>query len=90
MELSPERRLLLACARANCPAEELQRIAQELSHPDLDWNYIAAAACAHGVAPLIYYNLQRSGATRLLPPRATETLRNSYYGNAARNSLLVR
>ena len=88
MELSPERRLLLACARANSLAEELQRIAQELSRPDLDWNDVAAAACAHGVAPLIYHNLHRSGVIRLVPPRAMETLRNSYYGNAARNSLL--
>ena len=88
MELSPERRFLLACARANSSAEELQRIAQELSRPELDWNYLTAAACAHGVAPLIYHNLHRSRATRVLPPRATETLRNSYYGNAARNSFL--
>jgi Uncharacterised nucleotidyltransferase len=88
MELSPERRLLLACAKASLSAEDLQRIAQELSHADLDWNYLTATACAHGVAPLIYHNLHRSGATPLLPPRATETLRNSYYGNAARNSFL--
>jgi Uncharacterised nucleotidyltransferase len=88
MELSPERRLLLACAKASLSGEEIQRIAQELSHPDLDWNYLTAAACAHGVAPLIYHNLQRSRVTRVLPLGATETLRNSYYGNAARNSFL--
>jgi hypothetical protein len=88
MELSPERRLLLACAKANLSADELQRIAQELSHSDLDWNYLTAAACAHGVAPLIYHNLHLSRVTRVLPPRAAETLRNSYYGNAARNSFL--
>jgi hypothetical protein len=88
MELSSERRLLLACAKANLSVEELERIAQELSRPDLDWNYLTAAACAHGVAPLIYHNLQRSRATRVLPPRPTETLRKSYYGNAARNSFL--
>jgi Uncharacterised nucleotidyltransferase len=88
MNLSPELRLLLACARANLTTEEVERIAQELAHPDLDWNYLTAAACAHGVAPLIYHNLQRSCVTRVLPPGATETLRNSYYGNAARNSFL--
>jgi hypothetical protein len=88
MDLSPERRLLLACARANLSADELQRIAQELSHPNLDWNYLTAAACAHGVAPLIYHNLHRSRVTRVLPLRAAETLGNSYYGNAARNSFL--
>jgi hypothetical protein len=87
MELSPERRLLLACAKASLSGE-LPLIAQELSHPDLDWNYLTAAASAHGIAPLIYHNLQRSGATSLLAQRAMETLRSSYYGNAARNSFL--
>jgi hypothetical protein len=88
MDLSPEWRLLLACAKANLPIDEGERIAQGLAHLDLDWTYITAVACAHGVAPLIYYNLHRSRLIRVLPPGAKETLRNSYYGNAARNSLL--
>jgi Uncharacterised nucleotidyltransferase len=88
VDLSPEWRLLLACAKANLPAEEIHLIAKGLSHRDLDWNYIAAAACAHGIAPLIYHNLCQSRVTRVLPHGSMERLRNSYYGNAARNSFL--
>lgn len=88
MELSPEWRLLVACAKADLTAEDLRLIRQDLTCPDLDWEYVATASCAHGIAPLIYHSLQRSGGTTLLPSGAAETLRTSYYGNAARNYLL--
>ncbi len=87
MELSPERSLLLACARTNLLAEERRRIS-ELASADLDWDQITAVAYAHGVAPLIYHSLAQSGVICLAPPNIAQTLEKAYYGNAARNLLL--
>lgn len=88
MGLSPERKLLLACAKAKLTAEDRRLILQYASRADIDWDYIKTASFAHGMAPLIYRSLRQSGMTRLLPQSAAEALRSTYYGNAARNSLL--
>ena len=88
MDFSPEWKLLLGCAKANLTTEDLRLIEQELVRPDLDWDHVTRAACAHGIAPLIHHGLQQSGVTNLLPPTAAQRLRSSYYGNTARNSLL--
>ena len=88
MERSPEGRLLLLCARAKLTVEDLQLIARDLARPDLDWDYIAKTSCMHGIAPLIYDSLYRTGVISLLSSAVAETLRNTYYCNAARNSLL--
>ena len=88
VERSPEGRLLLLCARAKLTVEDLQLIARDLARPDLDWDYIAKTSCMHGIAPLIYDSLYRTGVISLLSSAVTETLRNTYYCNAARNSLL--
>jgi Uncharacterised nucleotidyltransferase len=87
VELSPERSLLCACAGAKLSANDLCRIA-ELARADLDWHQIARASYAHGIAPLIYHTLQQSDVIRLAPAAAAQTLRTSYYSNAARNSLV--
>jgi len=87
VELSPEWRLLLACARLNLTDEDC-RLIRDLARPDLDWDYIAKITCDHGVAPLIYRSFQKSGITNLLTSSAGQTLRSFYYGNAARNALL--
>ena len=84
MDLSPERRLLLACARANLVAEDRRRIS-ELAAGHLDWDQIAAVAYTHGVAPLIYRSLAHSGAICLVPSKTAQTLERAYYGNAASN-----
>jgi hypothetical protein len=87
MDLSPERSLLLACARVTLSGENCQRIS-ELASADLDWNQFASISYAHGIAPLIYHSLVQSDAVGLIPAAAAQPLRNSYYANAARNSLL--
>jgi len=86
MNLSPEWKLILACAKTS--GEDFAGLRDGLVDTDLDWDYIAKTSCAHGIAPLIYHRLRQSGVISLLPPAAAETLRSSYYGNAARNSLL--
>lgn len=53
MNLSSEWKLLLACARVNLTAEELQQIAQDLVRPDLDWDHVVKVSYAQGIASLI-------------------------------------
>jgi Uncharacterised nucleotidyltransferase len=87
VEFSLERRLLLACARARLTAEDCQRIC-ELAGPNLDWDQLVSVSYAHGIAPLVYHSLAESDVIGLVPAAETQTLRSSYYANAARNSLL--
>lgn len=84
----PEWKLLLACSKASLTADDLRSIKQDSVCPNLDWDYLTSASYAHGIAPLIYHNLYRSGVVSMLPPAAAETLRSSYYSNAVRNLLL--
>jgi hypothetical protein len=87
MNLSPEWKLLLACARGKLSAEERSRIT-DLADADLDWNRIVAISYAHGIAPLIYHNLLASGVVTRLTSRPAKRLKGFYYGNAARNTIL--
>ena len=87
MELSPERSLLLACARARLTAGDRQRIS-ELVVANLDWTQLASVSYAQGIAPLVYHSLVESDAIDLVPVAVAQKLRSSYYANAARNSLL--
>lgn len=87
---SPEWKLLLSCARTNIDEEELKHIGHQLVHANLDWDRVAERACQHGIAPLVYYNLQRLGVTSVIPKDAVDELERSYYGNAARNTLLYQ
>jgi Uncharacterised nucleotidyltransferase len=87
VELSPERRLLIACARSKLASADRQRIA-ELAGAALNWDQFGRVSYAHGIAPLIYHSFLRSDALRFIPPAAAQSLQRSYYVNAVRNSLL--
>lgn len=87
MELSPERKLLLACARSKLTPEDHRRIA-DLAGVHLDWDQLVSVSYAHGIAPLIYHSLIKSDVIGQVPATAAQTLQSSYFTNAARNSLL--
>lgn len=87
MDLSPERELLLACASSKLTPEERRRIA-DVAGGDLDWERLVSLSYAHGIAPLVYHSLQQSAVNHRMPPAVARALRDSYYLNAARNSLL--
>jgi hypothetical protein len=88
MNLSAEWRLLLACAKTDLTIEEQQKIAETVARGDLDWDGIGRMSFDHGIAPLIYHSLRRSGVMESVPAPAAQRLRDSYYGNAARNASL--
>ena len=87
MELSPERKLLLACAKSKLTPEDRRRIA-DLTSDDLDWDRLVSLSYAHGIAPLIYDGLQQSTVTDRIPRAVAKMLRDAYYINAVRNALL--
>ena len=72
MELSPERKLLLACARSKLTPEDRQRIA-DLAGADLDWDRLVTLSYAHGIAPLIYHSLQESAVIDRVPSAAAQS-----------------
>ena len=60
MKFTPEQKLLLSCNRQNF-TEAHQQIVENLSRTrEIDWELIFRTAQLHGVACLIYTNLQRS------------------------------
>ena len=87
LDLSPEWRFVLASARTDIPLHDLQI---GLASQDLDWDRVTEISYRHGIAPLIYYNLKRREVTGVVPGSGLNKLKESYYGNAARNRLLYR
>ena len=87
LNLSPEWRFVLASARTDIPLHDLQI---GLASQDLDWDRVTEISYRHGIAPLIYYNLKRREVTGVVTSSALNKLKESYYGNAARNGLLYR
>jgi hypothetical protein len=90
VKLSPEWKLLLACARTNISPEDLYHIVYELMDTGINWDHIVAISYQHGIAPLIYYNLQRASVDNALSQKTIDVLKSSYYGNSIRNMLLYQ
>ena len=75
--------LLYLCCTQDLPPDRLEQILVIASAPTLDWEYIFALAHEHGVAPLIYHNLQKAhtcGAT--LPSTIIHRFKLATYQNA--------
>lgn len=56
---------------------------------DLDWSYTLAAACHHGLAPLLHRWLTRCGAADTVPPAVRARVYQDYWSNHFRNRLLL-
>lgn len=72
--------LLIECARARPGWEALRRIVAD----GVDWPAIAQQAGRHGLAPLVYWNLNQA-----CPDAVPDTLRTRFHENAGRNLLLT-
>ncbi|HKH47259.1 MAG TPA: nucleotidyltransferase family protein [Thermoanaerobaculia bacterium] len=71
--MSPEDRLLFACARPDFSAARRSRVLAACTAGPLDWDALAATAERHGVAPLVWEHLRLCGTGELgLPERAAE------------------
>lgn len=70
---TPEKRLLIECARTEVPAVLAESI-HTIASRDFDWDWLLTAAAEHGMAPLVDRNL-RALAKDLLVPEQIEELR---------------
>jgi hypothetical protein len=82
-----EHELLLCCARTNAAAEVVARL-RELAAAQLDWEYFFLLARRHAVLPLVYLQLVRHAA-ELVPQEHLGRLKQNYFENSARNTVLT-
>ncbi len=87
VNMRPEYQLLLGCARTKLGKNNQDKI-RKLVNNGLDWDYVLQMGKAHGLAPLLYYNLHRSDHEHPIPQPIMDQLHDIYYGNLARNLLL--
>jgi hypothetical protein len=83
--LTPEKELLLLCARTRFNAEQQQRLA-ELTSRQLDWDYILREASENSITPLLARSLQEY--TQQIPAGAREQLVMACRANTVRCLLL--
>ena len=83
-----EKDLLLCCARTTMDADSAARI-RSLLRDDIDWSALLRHALRHGVMPLLYRSLS-STCPDAVPKFFLEQLRDSFYANAAHNTLFAR
>ncbi len=84
---SPEKHLLLCCARAERGAAFDQQI-QALVGAGVDWAYLFAAALEQGVAPLLYLRLSAT-CPLAVPQFWLEKLRDEFESTARHNLYLT-
>jgi hypothetical protein len=79
-----ERSLILICARQTLPEALVERARAILRGP-LAWEEMVEAASRHGVAPLLFRNLEGLGATGNVAPERLHPLRQAYVRASFRN-----
>lgn len=87
VNMQPEYRLLLDCARTKLSKDNQDKI-RELVNNGLDWDYLLQIGKTHGLAPLLYYHLNRIDHNHRIPQFIMDQLHDIYYGSLTRNILL--
>ena len=83
-----EFQLLLAGARTVLNSIQAERI-ENLLHRELDWPYLIETAFQHGLAPLLYRNLNGS-FRQAVPKRVLGQLQSHFHANTLHNLALTR
>lgn len=87
--LTPESRLLLACAGSSADSQARAALVETIEH-GVDWGLLLHRAWAEGVASLLHARLRELGASRsVVPGSVLERLAASYGTTWARNTLLT-
>ena len=84
-----ENRLLFACARNRLDPEALKQIKAIVEEGEVDWTLVVRRALAHGLMPLLAWNLTRS-SSQSLPVDLADALRDWLAQNQAQNLALAR
>ena len=82
-----ENDLLLCCARTNAAPHVVARL-RELAAKNIDWEYLFLLARRHSVVPLLYLQLNQH-ASDLVPEEQLHKLKQHYFENSARNTVLT-
>ena len=87
IELKPEYKLLLYCARTTIDQRIKNKILS-LIQTDLNWEYLIKIASIHMLTPLLYYNLN-SICPEKIPHNIIEELKAYYITNIRKNLLMT-
>jgi hypothetical protein len=85
LNIRDEEILLLGLCRLSFGVE-LKVMLTALAETVTDWNYFFTMANAHGVAALVYHNLEKLGFLDLIPDEVTGRLRNAMMVTISRNA----
>jgi hypothetical protein len=83
----PEHELLLCCVRTHVPPHVVARL-REIAGGEVDWEYLFLLARRHAVVPLLYLQLDHH-ASDLVPPEHLRKLKQHFFENSARNTVLT-
>lgn len=86
--LRPEAALLLGCAHTGLDCNRSERI-RKLLGQDIDWVYLIKTALAHGMLPLLYWNLNRT-CPEAVPKATLDQFASYFHAHAERNLLLSK
>lgn len=81
--MRPQDELLYLCCVQQMDAARAARVADLARRADLPWGEIFTLARDHGVAPLVYYNLQSAAAAAHIPAATAQSFALATYTNTA-------
>lgn len=88
--IQPEDKLLFLCSRPDFPAASQPVVRQLCRQTQIRWEVVYTTADHHGVAPLIYANLQRCNLPELgLPPEIVSRFKQTFVRNVATKSQIA-
>jgi hypothetical protein len=85
LDIRDEEILLLGLCRLSFDVE-LTVMLMALAETTKDWPYFSSLANKHGVAALVYHNLEKLGFLQYVPKDSADYLRNSLLINLSRNA----
>jgi hypothetical protein len=85
LDIRDEEIFLLGLCRLSFDAE-LKVMLRALAETVTDWPYFSSLANKHGVAALVYHNLEKLDFLQYLPKDSADLLRNSLMVNISRNA----
>ena len=84
LNLTPEERLLIICARLNLDQEQRDALNSLLLGP-LNWDQVLYKSQWHNITALVYHHVHPLEASVRVPPEAMDQLKATYLANVARN-----
>lgn len=84
LDLSPEERLLLLCARLDLSQTQRNEL-DSLVGTSLRWEKVLYLAQWHGLTGLVFHHLQGLGNWQMVPPEVGDQLKAAYLANGAKN-----